>query len=68
MAHPIPLLDHLVRVRLSVDHVDLAVGISYASQVLAAVGGNKSQAAKVLGVGRKTLYRRPDAWGVDTTD
>lgn len=40
----------------------------YILEVLAAVGGNKSQAAKVLGVGRKTLYRRLEAWGVDTSD
>ncbi len=31
--------------------------------VLAAVDGNKAQAARILGVGRKTLYRKLEAWG-----
>ncbi|MCA9600205.1 MAG: sigma-54-dependent Fis family transcriptional regulator [Myxococcales bacterium] len=35
----------------------------YILRVLSAVEGNKSLAAKILGVGRKTLYRRLDAWG-----
>jgi two-component system response regulator HydG len=31
--------------------------------VLRALGGNKAQAARVLGVGRKTLYRKLELWG-----
>jgi DNA-binding NtrC family response regulator len=34
-------------------------------QVLRAVGGNRALAARVLGIGRKTLYRKLDAWGVE---
>jgi transcriptional regulator of acetoin/glycerol metabolism len=32
--------------------------------VLDACGGNRSEAAKILGVDRKTLYRRLRRWGV----
>ena len=32
----------------------------YVNRALAAVGGNKSQAAKVLGIDRRSLYRRLD--------
>ena len=32
----------------------------YVRQVLAAVGGNKTMAAKVLGIDRRSLYRRLD--------
>jgi two-component system response regulator HydG len=32
----------------------------YIARVLKAVGGNKTQAAKVLGVDRRTLYRKLD--------
>ncbi|MEJ2507960.1 MAG: sigma-54 dependent transcriptional regulator [Gammaproteobacteria bacterium] len=35
--------------------------------VLEAVGGNKSEAARRLGVSRKTLERKCQAWGVYTT-
>ncbi len=35
----------------------------YILRVLAAVEGNKSLAARILGLGRKTLYRRLEAWG-----
>jgi two-component system response regulator HydG len=34
----------------------------YVMRVLEAVGGNKTQAAKVLGIERKTLYRKLDRW------
>ena len=34
-------------------------------KVLEACGGNRSEAAKILGVDRKTLYRRLRRWGVD---
>jgi len=33
-------------------------------RVLAACGGNRSDAAKVLGVDRKTLYRKLVRWGL----
>ena len=36
----------------------------YILHVLEAVGGNKSQAARVLGDDRKTLYRRPEQFGI----
>jgi transcriptional regulator of acetoin/glycerol metabolism len=35
----------------------------HALAVLAAVGGNRAIAARVLGVDRKTLYRRLRRWG-----
>ncbi len=35
----------------------------YVRRVLRAVAGNKTQAAKVLGVDRRTLYRKLDRWG-----
>lgn len=35
-------------------------------KVLDACGGNRSEAAKILGVDRKTLYRRLRRWGVDS--
>ncbi|MEW6269039.1 MAG: helix-turn-helix domain-containing protein, partial [Thermodesulfobacteriota bacterium] len=35
----------------------------YILRVMEAVGGNKSQAAHVLGLGRKTLYRKLEAYG-----
>jgi Nif-specific regulatory protein len=31
--------------------------------VLNAVGGNRSEAARVLRIGRRTLYRKLEAWG-----
>ena len=34
----------------------------YVERVLTAVGGNKAQAAKVLGLDRRTLYRKLDRW------
>ncbi len=36
----------------------------YVTQVLHAMGGNKSQAAKVLGLDRRTLYRRLEKHGI----
>ncbi|HEY8518098.1 MAG TPA: sigma-54 dependent transcriptional regulator [Candidatus Binatia bacterium] len=35
----------------------------YILRVMEAVGGNKSQAAQILGLGRKTLYRKLEAYG-----
>jgi two-component system response regulator HydG len=37
----------------------------YIMQVLTALGGNKSVAAQVLGLDRRTLYRKLVHWGVD---
>jgi DNA-binding NtrC family response regulator len=36
----------------------------YVLRVLEASGGNKALAARTLGIERKTLYRKLDAWGV----
>lgn len=36
----------------------------YVQHVLDMVGGNKSTAARVLGVGRRTLYRKLERWGL----
>lgn len=36
----------------------------YVQHVLEAVGGNKSIAARVLGLGRRTLYRKIEQWGL----
>ena len=40
----------------------------YVLRVLAAVGGNKTLAARVLGYDRKTLYRRLERYGVGDDD
>jgi len=37
----------------------------YILRVLQAVGGNKTLAARTLGLDRKTLYRKLERWGVD---
>jgi transcriptional regulator of acetoin/glycerol metabolism len=37
----------------------------YLRRVLAAVKGNRSRAAEVLGVDRRTLYRMADRFGID---
>jgi len=37
----------------------------YVLRVLEAAGGNKSVAARILGLDRKTLYRRLESYGVD---
>jgi two-component system response regulator HydG len=34
----------------------------YVAQVLAALHGNKASAARALGMDRRTLYRKLDAW------
>ncbi len=34
-------------------------------RVLGAVGGNKSQAAQVLGFDRRTLYRKIERYGIE---
>ena len=36
----------------------------YVQRVLEAVLGNKSAAARILGIERKTLYRMLDRWGI----
>ena len=40
----------------------------YILHVLNAVGGNKSNAARVLGLDRKTLYRKLNSYGVTGDD
>ena len=40
----------------------------YILHVLHAVGGNKSNAARVLGLDRKTLYRKLNSYGVSSDD
>jgi len=35
----------------------------YILRVMEAVGGSKTQAAQVLGVGRRTLYRKLEQYG-----
>ena len=41
---------------------------NYLLRVLSAVGGNKSRAAQILGVDRKTLYRMIDRQAVDASE
>ncbi len=36
----------------------------YVEHVLKAVNGNKSVAARILGLGRRTLYRKLEIWGI----
>ncbi len=40
----------------------------YLRRVLAAVGGNKTAAARILGVERKTLYRKLQRYGMEPAD
>ncbi len=47
-------VDEAVSRRLTIDQLER----EYARAVLASVGGNKSEAAMVLGIDRKTLYRK----------
>ena len=37
----------------------------YVLRVLEAVRGNKAAAARILGMERKTLYRKLERWGVE---
>jgi two-component system response regulator HydG len=39
----------------------------YVQRVLTLVGGNKSRAAQILGVDRRTLYRKAEKWGENGT-
>ncbi len=39
----------------------------YVTRVVDAVAGNKSAAARILGIERKTLYRMLERWGLPTT-
>ncbi len=50
-----------------VDEADAAESLTEAQlkAVLAAAKGNVSRAARALGVGRKTVYRRLQAWDID---
>src|SRR5579885_3648556 len=47
-------IEDAVNRRLTIDQLER----EYARAILAAVGGNKSEAATVLGIDRKTLYRK----------
>jgi two-component system response regulator HydG len=47
-------IDEAVNRRLTIDQLER----EYARAILASVGGNKSEAAMVLGIDRKTLYRK----------
>jgi two-component system, NtrC family, response regulator HydG len=38
---------------------------TYIERVLALLGGNKSRAAQVLGIDRRTLYRRTERWNAE---
>jgi len=40
----------------------------YILRVLEAAGGNKTSAARILGLDRKTLYRKLERWGSDAAD
>ena len=40
----------------------------YLLHVLASVGGNRTRAAEVLGIDRRTLYRMAERFGVDLKD
>jgi two-component system response regulator HydG len=57
---------------VSVDDVSQIVTLDeltrrYALRVIALVGGNKSHAAQILGIDRRTLYRRLDRYATDAT-
>jgi len=41
-----------------------AIAAGLILRVLESVGGNKTLAARVLGIGRKTLYRKLEQYGV----
>jgi two-component system response regulator AtoC len=49
---------------LSLEEIERA----HIQQVFDAVGGNKSQAARILGLDRKTLYRKLESYGIRTED
>lgn len=55
-------IDVPVELRISLDEIRRR----HVVRVLDACGGNRSEAAKILGVDRKTLYRRLRRWGVDS--
>ena len=57
------------------DSISIPAGISLASaekiiigQTLAANRGNKSRTAEILGIGRKTLHRKLEEYGMDTAE
>lgn len=52
-------LDEAVAARMPLEEVKAR----YVRQVLSAVGGNRSEAARVLGIDRRTLYRHLEAAG-----
>ncbi len=66
------LFEPLERVPLEVEATDLValdeVERRYILRVLGVVHGNKSRAAHVLGMDRKTLYRRLERYGIGAAD
>jgi len=58
VAHSLVELPNEIRVTLD------EVRRRHVVHVLDQCGGNRSEAAKILGVDRKTLYRRLRRWGV----
>jgi DNA-binding protein Fis len=51
MFNDLPTLDELER--------------RYLSHVIEAVGGNKTRAAEVMGIDRRTLYRMAERFGIE---
>jgi two-component system, NtrC family, response regulator AtoC len=59
-----PLLNRDPMTFQTVDEVERV----YILEVLAALGGNKTAAAQVLGLDRRTLYRKLERYGVDVAE
>ncbi len=55
---PPETLDDLARARTPLARLEML----YARRVLQLVGGNKTEAARVLGIDRRTLYRKLEEW------
>ncbi len=57
----VPLDGRMPSTFVSMDEVERR----YVHQVLEALGGNKASAARLLGVDRRTLYRKLERWGTE---